>query len=258
METPRGRGGLFTEEEGDPTVTTGRENTGVRERNENSPQREESGEGSRDRAREVRGPRRLPGRAWPWGAPSGTPARRGSQQKRGSRDRDREVWGPRRSSSRGGGAGQDGSSVQEAQGLPRAPLEAVRGPGPGRSLDTVAGGFCLQLRHLRSCEASAPEVTQSTRGPGPDQGCPGSESSGKASRARRCPGGGGPCTLRPGPRRWGAAHTEGGPTLWPKSVTEAGAEQGGQETCASPLRGGEGRHGRVSRDSEGNRRWQAG
>ena len=179
METPRGRGGLFTVEEGDPTVTTGRENTGVRERNENSPQREESGEGSRDRAREVRGPRRLPGRAWPWGAPSGTPTRRGSQQKRGSRDRDREVWGPRRSSSRGGGAGQDGSSVQEAQGLPRAPLEAVRGPGPGRSLDTVAGGFCLQLRHLRSCEASAPEVTQSTRGPDQTRAAPALRAAGK-------------------------------------------------------------------------------
>ena len=47
-------------------------------------------------------------------------------------------------------------------------------------------------------------------------------------------------------------------TLWPKSVTEAGAEQGGQETCASPLRGGEGRHGHVSRNSEGNRCWQSG
>ena len=164
METPRGRGGLFTVEEGDPTVTTGRENTGVRERNENSPQREESGEGSRDRAREVRGPRRLPGRAWPWGAPSGTPTRRGSQQKRGSRDRDREVWGPRRSSSRGGGAGQDGSSVQEAQGLPRAPLEAVRGPGPGRSL-----GFCLQVSAC-SCGTSDPARLQLLRSHSPPGG----------------------------------------------------------------------------------------
>ena len=103
-------------------VMTGRENTGVREGNENSPQREESGEGSRDRAREVRGPKRLPGREWLWGAPGDShtarvpaeerearvPAERGGgegpSRKRGSRDREREVWGPRSSPSRGGGA----------------------------------------------------------------------------------------------------------------------------------------------------------
>lgn len=39
--------------------------------------------------------------------------------------------GPRRSPSRGGETGQAGSSVQEAQGPTRAPLEAVKGSGPG-------------------------------------------------------------------------------------------------------------------------------
>lgn len=144
----------------------------------------------------------------------------------------------------------------------------------------MAGGLCLQPRLLRSREASAPEVTPSAQGPGPDQGFPSSESSGKASRTWRCPGGGGPASPVGGgpalPRGGDPASPGGGDpapfpqaseggeqptrkkglTLWPKSVTEAGAEQAGHETCASPLQGGEGRLGHAFQDSEGNRCWQ--